>query len=83
VILVSSDPSSSSNNNKINPKNGKYLTMALAGNANVGKSVRFNQLTCLNQFVRTLDGAITLKIGSITHELSRVAASTIQVKQTK
>jgi len=47
VILVSCDLLSPLNNKKINPKNGKYLTMALAGNANVGKYVRFDKLMCL------------------------------------
>ena len=43
--------SSSSDNKKINQKNSKHLTIALAGNANVGKSVIFNQLTGSNQII--------------------------------
>ena len=43
-------------------KNGKYLTIALAGNANVGKSVIFNQLTGSHQTIgnwpgKTVDSA--------------------------
>jgi hypothetical protein len=83
VILVSGDLLSLLNNKKINPKNSKYLTMALAGNANVGKCLRFNQLMCLNQFVRILVGSIALKVGSIAHMLNRVVVLIIQVKQTK
>ena len=45
-----------------NRKNGKKLTIALAGNANVGKSVIFNQLTGSNQIIgnwpgKTVDSA--------------------------
>jgi ferrous iron transport protein B len=39
-----------------NGKNGKYLTFALAGNANVGKSVIFNQLTGSNQIIGNWPG---------------------------
>ncbi len=37
-------------------KNTKYLTIALAGNANVGKSVIFNQLTGSNQITGNWPG---------------------------
>ena len=37
-------------------KNKQHLTIALAGNANVGKSVIFNQLTGLNQIVGNWPG---------------------------
>jgi len=37
-------------------KNKKHLTIALAGNANVGKSAIFNQLTGLNQIVGNWPG---------------------------
>ncbi len=37
-------------------KNGKKLTFALAGNANVGKSVIFNQLTGSNQIIGNWPG---------------------------
>jgi ferrous iron transport protein B len=36
--------------------NGKHLTFALAGNANVGKSVIFNQLTSSNQIIGNWPG---------------------------
>ena len=39
-----------------NGKNGKQLTFALAGNANVGKSVIFNQLTGSNQIIGNWPG---------------------------
>jgi len=48
---MSFHPSSSSDKSKINQKNSKHLTIALAGNANVGKSVIFNQLTGSNQVI--------------------------------
>jgi ferrous iron transport protein B len=53
---MSCHPSSSSDSKKINRKNGKHLTIALAGNANVGKSVIFNQLTGSNQIVGNWPG---------------------------
>src|SRR4030042_228062 len=52
---MSCHPSSSSNK-KINRKNSKRLTIALAGNANVGKSVIFNQLTGGNQIIGNWPG---------------------------
>jgi len=48
--------STSSSNNKRPRKNSKHLTIALAGNANVGKSVIFNQLTGSNQIVGNWPG---------------------------
>jgi ferrous iron transport protein B len=44
------------NSKKINGKGGKRLTIALAGNANVGKSVIFNQLTGSNQIIGNWPG---------------------------
>jgi ferrous iron transport protein B len=41
---------------KVNDGNGKHLTIALAGNANVGKSVIFNQLTGSNQIIGNWPG---------------------------
>jgi ferrous iron transport protein B len=41
---------------KLGSKNGKRLTFALAGNANVGKSVIFNQLTGSNQIIGNWPG---------------------------
>lgn len=48
---MSCHPSSSSDNKKINQKNSKHFIIALAGNANVGKSVIFNQRTGSNQII--------------------------------
>ena len=45
----------SSSNSKKAPKNGK-ITIALAGNANVGKSVLFNQLTGSSQIIGNWPG---------------------------
>jgi ferrous iron transport protein B len=53
---MSCHPSSSPNGKAINSKNGKHLTFALAGNANVGKSVIFNQLTGSNQIIGNWPG---------------------------
>lgn len=47
--------SSSSSNSKKAPKNGS-VTFALAGNANVGKSVLFNQLTGSSQIIGNWPG---------------------------
>ncbi len=41
---------------KASDGNGKHLTFALAGNANVGKSVIFNQLTGSNQIIGNWPG---------------------------
>ena len=43
-------------NKKPTGKNGKHLTFALAGNANVGKSVIFNNLTGSNQIIGNWPG---------------------------
>ncbi len=62
--------SNSSSNGKIsNGKNGKCLTFALAGNANVGKSVIFNQLTGSNQIIGNWPGkTIDRAEGTLTFE---------------
>ena len=52
---MSCHPSSSSDK-EIDRKNSKQLTVALAGNANVGKSVIFNQLTGSNQIIGNWPG---------------------------
>ena len=89
VIRMSCHSSSSLNNNKLNPKNGKHLTKALAGKANVGKNVSFNQLACSNQFFsdwarkKPLDVSIAVKTGFIAYALGQAVVSIIQVKQTK
>jgi ferrous iron transport protein B len=46
----------SSNRKKVNGKSSKSITIALAGNANVGKSVIFNQLTGSNQIIGNWPG---------------------------
>jgi ferrous iron transport protein B len=43
-------------NKKEKPANGKHITVALAGNANVGKSVLFNQLTGSDQIIGNWPG---------------------------
>ena len=59
----------SSNGKLSNGKNGKYLTFALAGNANVGKSVIFNQLTGSNQIIGNWPGkTIDRAEGTLTFE---------------
>jgi ferrous iron transport protein B len=45
-----------SSENKVSGKNAKHLTIALAGNANVGKSVIFNYLTGLHQHIGNWPG---------------------------
>jgi ferrous iron transport protein B len=52
---MSCHPSLSSDK-EIDRKNSKQLTVALAGNANVGKSVIFNQLTGSNQIIGNWPG---------------------------
>ena len=56
LILVESTEKSSSKNEDQDEKNGKQLTIALAGNANVGKSVIFNELTGSNQIIGNWPG---------------------------
>jgi ferrous iron transport protein B len=53
---MSCHPNSSPNGKKSNGKGGRCLTFALAGNANVGKSVIFNQLTGSNQIIGNWPG---------------------------
>src|SRR4030042_1449756 len=53
---MSCHPSSETNSEKTNGKRCKHLTIALAGNANVGKSVIFNQLTGSNQIIGNWPG---------------------------
>jgi ferrous iron transport protein B len=53
---MSCQPVSSSNGRVAKSKNDKHLTFALAGNANVGKSVIFNQLTGSNQIIGNWPG---------------------------
>jgi len=53
---MSCHPTSKSNSKASNGNNGKPLTFALAGNANVGKSVIFNQLTVSNQIIGNWPG---------------------------
>ena len=66
---MSCHPNSSSNGKISNGKNGKCLTFALAGNANVGKSVIFNQLTGSNQIIGNWPGkTIDRAEGTLTFE---------------
>ena len=53
---MSCHSTSNSKGRASNGKNGKPLTFALAGNANVGKSVIFNQLTGSNQIIGNWPG---------------------------
>jgi ferrous iron transport protein B len=53
---MSCHPNSNPTSKPSNNKNGKHLTFALAGNANVGKSVIFNQLTGSNQIIGNWPG---------------------------
>ncbi|HEX3014631.1 MAG TPA: ferrous iron transport protein B [Methanobacterium sp.] len=54
--MVESAEKSPSKNENEDGKNGKQLTIALAGNANVGKSVIFNEITGSNQIVGNWPG---------------------------
>src|SRR4030042_4340615 len=66
---MSCHPTSKSNNKASNGNNGKHLTFALAGNANVGKSVIFNQLTGSNQIVGNWPGkTVDRAEGTLTFE---------------
>ena len=56
LILVGSKEKSSSKPVNKEEKNGEQLTIALAGNANVGKSVIFNDLTGSNQIIGNWPG---------------------------
>jgi len=53
--------------NKEISKNGKHLTIALAGNANVGKSVTFNELTGSNQIIGNWPGKTVEKAEGKLH----------------
>jgi ferrous iron transport protein B len=54
--------------------NGKNLTIALAGNANVGKSVLFNQLTGSSQIVGNWPGKTVEKAeGTLTFEGQKIS----------
>ena len=56
LILVESIEKTLSKNENEDVKNDKQLTIALAGNANVGKSVIFNDLTGSNQIIGNWPG---------------------------
>ncbi len=47
--------------------NGKHLTIALAGNANVGKSVIFNQLTGSHQTIGNWPGKTVESAKGVLH----------------
>src|SRR3989304_8598319 len=69
---MSCHPSSSSNK-KISSKNAKHLTVALAGNANVGKSVIFNQLTGSNQIIGNWPGkTVERALGTLNFEGQKI-----------
>jgi len=54
-------------NQKVNGENGKRLTIALAGNANVGKSVIFNQLTGSDQIIGNWPGKTVVRAEGNLH----------------
>ena len=65
--------SDSSPNSKKQKNNGKTLTIALAGNANVGKSVLFNQLTGSSQIIGNWPGKTVDKAeGALTFEGQKI-----------
>jgi ferrous iron transport protein B len=65
--------SNSSSNFKKQKNNGKTLTFALAGNANVGKSVLFNQLTGSSQIIGNWPGKTVEKAeGTLTFEGQKI-----------
>ncbi len=65
--------SDSSSNSKKQKNNGKTLTIALAGNANVGKSVLFNQLTGSSQIIGNWPGKTVEKAeGTLTFEGQKI-----------
>ena len=65
--------SNSSSNLKKQKNNGKTLTFALAGNANVGKSVLFNQLTGSSQIIGNWPGKTVEKAeGTLTFEGQKI-----------
>jgi ferrous iron transport protein B len=66
--------SSTSSKKNGNQKNNKQLTIALAGNANVGKSVLFNQLTGSSQIIGNWPGKTVEKAeGTLNFEGQRLA----------
>jgi ferrous iron transport protein B len=65
--------SNSASNFKKQKNNGKNLTIALAGNANVGKSVLFNQLTGSSQIIGNWPGKTVEKAeGTLTFEGQKI-----------
>ena len=65
--------SDSSSNSKKQKNNGQSLTIALAGNANVGKSVLFNQLTGSSQIIGNWPGKTVEKAeGTLTFEGQKI-----------
>jgi ferrous iron transport protein B len=65
--------SDSSSNSKKQKNNGENLTIALAGNANVGKSVLFNQLTGSSQIIGNWPGKTVEKAeGTLTFEGQKI-----------
>ncbi len=65
--------SDSSPNSKKQKNNGKISTIALAGNANVGKSVLFNQLTGSSQIIGNWPGKTVEKAeGTLTFEGQKI-----------
>jgi len=65
--------SNSSSNFKKQKNNQKTLTIALAGNANVGKSVLFNQLTGSSQIIGNWPGKTVEKAeGTLTFEGQKI-----------
>jgi ferrous iron transport protein B len=65
--------SDSSSNSKKQKNNGKTLTITLAGNANVGKSVLFNQLTGSSQIIGNWPGKTVEKAeGTLTFEGQKI-----------
>jgi ferrous iron transport protein B len=65
--------SNSASNFKKQKNNGKNLTIALAGNANVGKSVLFNQLTGSSQIIGNWPGKTVDKAeGALTFEGQKI-----------
>ena len=65
--------SNSSSNSKKQKNSGQPLTIALAGNANVGKSVLFNQLTGSSQIIGNWPGKTVEKAeGTLTFEGQKI-----------
>ncbi len=65
--------SNSASNSKKQKDYGNNLTVALAGNANVGKSVLFNQLTGSSQIIGNWPGKTVEKAeGTLTFEGQKI-----------